>query len=272
MNLGLDGKVALVTGGGQGVGREICRELSAEGAWVVVNDLVAERAEAVSAEIRALGGKALPVAADIKDAVQVEQMVTAAKKHFGSPVSVLVNNAGIIPERREKGGRAPPFVDMPLVDWAKIIDLNVYGTMNCCRSVLPGIVATKTGGRIINIISEAGRIGEANLAVYSGAKAAIAGFGKALAREHGRHGITVNSVALGAVAHEGIKQGPLRLDATVDNDEMLAKMIVAYPIARGTGRLSRPQDVSGLVAFLASDRALFITGQTIGASGGFAMV
>lgn len=271
MKLGLEGKVALVTGGGQGVGRQICIELAAEGARVIVNDLFTERAQAVAAEITAAGGQALAAPADITRAEEVEAMVAKGAAHFDAPVTVLVNNAGIIPERREKGGRTPPFLDMPTVDWAKIVNLNVYGTMNCCRSVLPGMVERK-GGRIVNIISEAGRIGEANMAVYSGAKAAIAGFGKALAREHGRHAITVNSVALGAVSHAGIKDGPLNIHATPENDERLGKMLNVYPISKGVGRLSRPEDISGLIAFLASDRALFITGQTIGASGGFAMV
>ncbi len=271
MQLGLEGQVALVTGGGQGVGRQICIELAAEGARVVVNDLFAERAQAVAAEITAAGGQALAAPADITQGEQVEAMVDAASVHFDAPVTVLVNNAGIIPERREKGGRTPPFLDMPVADWAKIVNLNVYGTMHCCRTVLPGMVARRHG-RIVNIISEAGRIGEANMAVYSGAKAAIAGFGKALAREHGRHAITVNAIALGAVSHAGIKDGPLNVNATVDNDPYLAKMLNVYPISKGVGRLSRPEDVSGLVAFLASDRALFVTGQTIGASGGFAMV
>ena len=271
MKLGLESQVALVTGGGQGVGRQICLELAREGARVVVNDLFAERAQAVAREIEAQGGQALAAAADITQAEQVQQMVETAARHFDAPVQILVNNAGIIPERREKGGRTPAFLDMPMADWAKIVNLNVYGTMHCCRSVLPGMVARK-GGRIVNIISEAGRIGEANMAVYSGAKAAIAGFGKALAREHGRHAITVNAVALGAVSHEGIKDGPLHVNATVENDERLGKMLNVYPISKGVGRLSRPEDVSGLVAFLASDRALFITGQTIGASGGFAML
>lgn len=271
MKLELEGQVALVTGGGQGVGRQICIELAAEGARVVVNDLFAERAQAVADEIAAAGGQALAAPADITQSAQVEAMVATAAVHFGLPVTVLINNAGIIPERREKGGRTPPFLEMPLADWAKIVDLNVYGTMLCCRTVLPGMVEHRHG-RIVNIISEAGRIGEANMAVYSGAKAAIAGFGKALAREHGRHAITVNSIALGAVSHAGIKDGPLRVDATVDNDPYLAKMLGAYPISKGVGRLARPDDVSGLVAFLASGRALFITGQTIGASGGFAMI
>lgn len=271
MQLGLNGQVALVTGGGQGVGRQICIELAAEGARVVVNDLFAERAQAVADEINATGGQAYAAPADITKLEEVDAMVAGAGRHFGAPITVLVNNAGIIPERREKGGRTPPFVDTPVADWAKIVNLNVYGTMHCCRAVLPGMVERKTG-RIINIISEAGRIGEANMAVYSGAKAAIAGFAKALAREHGRHAVTVNSIALGAVSHEGIKDGPLNIHATVENNELLGKMLNAYPISKGVGRLSRPADVSGIVAFLASDRALFITGQTIGASGGFAMV
>jgi 2-hydroxycyclohexanecarboxyl-CoA dehydrogenase len=225
----------------------------------------------VAGEITAAGGRAWAAPADITRQDEVEAMVARAAGHFGTPVTVLVNNAGIIPERREKGGRTPPFLDMPVADWAKIVNLNVYGTMHCCRAVLPGMVERRSG-RIVNIISEAGRIGEANMAVYSGAKAAIAGFAKALAREHGRHAITVNSVALGAVSHEGIKDGPLNVNATVENNELLGKMLGAYPISKGVGRLSRPTDVSGLVAFLASDRALFITGQTIGASGGFTMI
>ena len=270
MQLGLNGQVALVTGGGQGVGRQICLELAAEGARVVVNDLFEERAQAVADEITAAGGQALAAPANITKLDEVEAMVARASAHFSAPVTILVNNAGIIPERREKGGRTPPFLETPVADWTKIIDLNVYGTMYCCRAVLPGMVEQKTG-RIINIISEAGRIGEANMAVYSGAKAAIGGFAKALAREHGRHAITVNSVALGAVSHEGIKDGPLNIHATVDNNELLKKMLSVYPISKGVGRLSRPGDISGVVAFLASEQALFVTGQTLGASGGFVM-
>ena len=94
-------------------------------------------------------------------------MVATALQAFGAPVQILVNNAGILPERREKGGRTPRFLDMPVEDWAKVVNLNVYGTMFCCRAVLPGMVERRSG-TIINIISEAGRVGEANLAVYSG--------------------------------------------------------------------------------------------------------
>ena len=268
MDMGLKGQVALVTGGGQGVGRRICLELADEGAWIVVNDLQSERAVRVASEISSQGGRAFPAACDITDAQAVDAMVQQAREHFGVPVTVLINNAGIIPERREQGGMPPTFVDTSLADWSKILRLNLDGSMNCCKAVLPGMVESMQG-RIVNIISEAGRAGEERLAVYSGAKGGLAAFGRALAREHARHRITVNAVALGAVSHEGIRSGPLSPAATPDNDPVLAKMLKSYPIARGTGRLSRPEDISGLVAFLVSNRAQYITGQTIGASGGF---
>jgi 2-hydroxycyclohexanecarboxyl-CoA dehydrogenase len=270
MNLGLKDKIVLVTGGGQGVGRGICLELAAEGAIVAVNDLFPERAQAVACQITETGGQSIAVPGDITDASQVDAMFMMVRETYGV-VTILVNNAGIIPERRDKGGKTPRFLDQPVEDWVKIINLNFYGTMNCCRSALPGMTEAG-GGRIINIISEAGRVGEANMAVYSGAKGAIAAFGKALAREHGRDLITVNSVALGAVSHEGIKDGPLHVGMTVENNEVLGRLLALYPIGKGMGRLSRPQDISSAVAFLASDRSVFITGQTLGVSGGFTMI
>ncbi|WP_431283594.1 SDR family NAD(P)-dependent oxidoreductase [Humitalea sp. 24SJ18S-53] len=270
MELGLQGKVALVTGGGQGVGRAICRELAAEGVKVVVNDLLSERAEAVAAEIRADGGDAIAAPADITDPAQVAAMVATGSAAFG-PIGILVNNAGVTPERRAKGGMPPTFIETGDRELQQTVELNVYGTMYCCRAVLPGMVAQRWG-KIISIASEAGRVGEPRLAAYSGAKAAIIGLSKALAKEHGRDCINVNVVVLGAVAHEGIAPGnATSADATPETNERLKKMLNAYPVSRGLGRLSRPDDVSGIVAFLASDRAVFITGQHIGASGGYAM-
>ncbi|MBC7955273.1 MAG: SDR family NAD(P)-dependent oxidoreductase [Cytophagales bacterium] len=270
MDLNLNGKVALVTGGGQGVGRRICIDLAAEGASVLVNDLFAERAEAVAKEINAAGGTARAAVADITNEASVDAMVAAGIEAFGA-IDILVNNAGIIPERREKGGMPPTFLKTVSPDWKKIVDLNVYGMLHCCKAVLPRMVARRHG-KIVSIMSEAGRVGEAHLAVYSGAKAAILGFSKAIAQEHGRDCINVNVIALGAVSHEGIKDGALALSATPENNERLAKMLKAYPIARGLGRLAKPEDVSGMVAFLASDRAAFITGQSIGVSGGYTML
>lgn len=270
MELKLQGRVALVTGGGQGVGRAICRELAAEGVRVIVNDLFPDRAEAVVREIRDAGGEAVDAAGDITKAEAVAALVVKGREAFG-PITILVNNAGVTPDRRAKGGMPPTFIDTPDSEMHQTVELNVYGTMYCCRAVLPDMVKEKWG-RVISIASEAGRIGEARLAAYSGAKAAIIGLTKALAKEHGRDRITANVVVLGAVSHEGIAPGQATsADATPETNERLAKMLNAYPAAKGLGRLSRPEDVSGVVAFLASDRAAFITGQHIGASGGYAM-
>ncbi|MCY1222178.1 3-oxoacyl-[acyl-carrier-protein] reductase FabG [compost metagenome] len=270
MQLNLQGKVGLVTGGGQGVGRRICLELAGEGVSIIINDFFLERAQMVQKEIEAAGGLAIAVQADIGDAAQVDRMFAIARERFGD-VDILVNNAGVTVARRNKGGVPPTFLEMPIEDWREVVDLNVYGMMHCCHSALPGM-QRKGGGKIINIMSEAGRVGEARLAVYSGAKAAMLGFAKALAQEHGRDRININTIALGAVSHEGIANGPLHPSATPENDERLKKMLGAYPIARGLGRLSRPEDVSGVVAFLASDRAAYITGQSLGVSGGYAMI
>ena len=172
MELNLQGKVALVTGGGQGVGRAICKELAAEGVKVIVNDLLPERAEAVAAEIRAAGGEAVASPGDITKVEAVNALVAKGRDAFGA-IGILVNNAGVTPERRAKGGMPPSFVDTPDREMHQTIELNVYGTMYCCRAVLPDMVASRWG-RVISIASEAGRVGEARLAAYSGAKAAIA--------------------------------------------------------------------------------------------------
>jgi 3-oxoacyl-[acyl-carrier protein] reductase len=142
----------------------------------------------------------------------------------------------------------------------------MYGTLNCTHSVLPAMIE-KRGGKIISVMSEAGRVGEAKLAAYSGAKAGILGFSKAIAREVGKHRINVNVVALGAV---DAKETPYeQLDENVQG--RLQQLFKSYPIGRGLQRLSRAGDIANAVAFLASDRAEYITGQVLGLSGGFAM-
>lgn len=270
MDLNLKGRVAFVTGGGQGVGRRIAMQLAEEGCKVAVNDFFAERAEAVADEIRAAGGQAHAAPADITDKAAIDGAIAGAVSVLG-PIDILVNNAGVTVERRAKGGMAPTFLETGPDDWQKILALNIWGMLHCCYAVLPGM-RERRWGRIVNIMSEAGRAGEARLAVYSGAKAAMLGFAKAIAQEHGRDCINVNNVALGAVSHEGIKAGPLSPQATPENDERLAKMLTAYPIARGLQRLSRPEDVAPIVCLLASDRAAYITGQSIGVSGGYYML
>lgn len=268
MDLGLKDKVALVTGGGRGVGRGVCLRLAAEGAKVVVNDFHERRAERVAAEIKEQGGQALAAQADITQLAQVRAMIAKAVETFG-PVDILVNNAGI-PTRdgneEVKGGWEDFHTSDPST-WARMIDLNMYGTMNCTHSVLQSMVERRYG-KIISVMSEAGRVGEAKLAAYSGAKAGMLGFSKAIARELGKHRINVNVVALGAV---DAKEVPFeQLDEK--GKERLSAMFKSYPIARGLQRLSRASDIADTIAFLASDRAQFITGQVLGVSGGFAMI
>jgi len=269
MDLEIANKVALITGAGQGVGREIARVLAAEGAKVAVNDLFPERAQRVAKEITDEGGTAIGVQADITDLDQVKSMVAMVVADLG-PVDILVNNAGVPWEVRSGQIRRTAFVESPIILWKKQIDLNLYGTLNCTYVVLPSMIERREG-KIISIISEAGRVGEANLTVYSGAKAGILGFSKALAREVGRYRINVNCIALGATAHEGTKP-VLDPDATPETDENLAKLLKAYPVGRGLGRVGRPSDAAYAVAFLASPKACFITGQCLSVSGGFSMI
>ena len=269
MDLELEGKVALITGAGQGVGREIAKVLASEGARVAVNDLYQERAEAVADEIKTSGGTAMGVRANVSSLEQVKAMVSQVSEAFG-PVDVLVNNAGVPVEIRSGQMARTLFIDSGPEAWKKQIDLNFYGCLNCTHSVLGPMVERKSG-KIISMISEAGRIGEVNLAVYSGAKAGILGFSKALAREVGRYSVNVNCVALGATAHEGTKPF-LDPDAAPGKDPLLNKMLKVYPIGRGLERIGRPSDAAAAVAFLASSNAVFITGQCLSVSGGFSMV
>jgi 2-hydroxycyclohexanecarboxyl-CoA dehydrogenase len=270
MDLHLKDKVALVTGGGRGVGRGVCMRLAEEGAKVVVNDFHERRAERVAAEIRDLGGNALAVQADITNLAQVRAMVAKAAETW-SPVDILVNNAGIptrdtTDESGGGGGGWEDFVATRPENWSRMIDLNVYGTMNCTHSVLPGMIERRSG-KIVSVMSEAGRVGEAKLAAYSAGKAAMLGFSKAIARELGKHCINVNVVALGAVDAKEVVFTELDEKAQA----RLSAIFKSYPIAKGLQRLSRASDIADAIAFLASDRAAYITGQVLGLSGGFAM-
>ena len=269
MELKLQGKTALVTGAGQGVGRRIAMELAGEGCRVIVNDLFLDRAEDVAREIRESGQDALALQADICDPAAVSAMFVQARKALG-PIDILVNNAGVPPALRDGTAGRPVFIKSTVAEQQAMVDLNVHGTMYCCREALPDMVARRNG-RVINIISEAGRAGEPRLAVYSGAKAAILGFTMALAREHGPDAITANCIALGATEHEGIKTGPLNPAAGPEFAEQRARIFKSYPAAQGLGRLCSPEDVAAAVTFLASPRAAFITGQSLGVSGGFHM-
>jgi 2-hydroxycyclohexanecarboxyl-CoA dehydrogenase len=269
MNLELENMVAVVTGAGQGVGREIARVLAAEGVKVVINDYFQDRAEKIAGEICGQGGKALGLQADVTDLNQVKAMVLEVVDTFG-PIDVLVNNAGVPVTVRSGEMKRTVFAEIDPQNWRKDIDLSYVGCLNLTNAILPSMIK-RMQGKIINIISDAGRVGEAYLSVYAGAKGAVLAFSKSLAKEVGRYAINVNCVSLGAVAHEGLS-GSLNPDATPENDERLQKMLKFYPIGRGLGRIGRPADVAYAVAFLASPKSCFITGQCLGVDGGFAMI
>lgn len=269
MDLNLRGRVALVTGAGQGVGRRIALTLAAEGARIAVNDLLPERAQKVADEIAAAGGTALGLPFDVTDRGAVQAAVEQACARWHA-VDILVNNAGIIPERRSGEVGLPPFAEQPPEHWAKIVNLNLMGTLNVTHACLQGMVQRRDG-KIVTIMSDAGRIGEARYVVYGAAKAAQAGMTRSLAKEVGPQRINVNAVSLSAVAHEAPMADFLREDATPESNETLRKMLGAYPIGKGLGRLTRPADAAHAVAFLVSDAAEYITGQVLSVNGGYAM-
>ena len=255
--LDLNGKVTLVTGAGQGVGRQIALHFAAhKAAGVVVNDYFLDRAEQVAREINAAGGKAIAAQADVTDLASVRAMIGQAERAFG-PVDVLVNNAGNAGATPDPDARKPFWETGPEV-WNSFIGVNLYGVINCASACIPQMIERK-GGRIVTIISDAGRAGEAGLEVYSGAKAGAAGFTRAVARSLGRHNITANCVAIAATLTPAIEA---RLKA---NPEMQKKMMEKYVIRRP----GLPSDVANMVLFLASEASAWITGQTYPVNGGF---
>ncbi|GIQ75031.1 SDR family NAD(P)-dependent oxidoreductase [Bradyrhizobium sp. RD5-C2] len=255
--LDLNGKVTLITGAGQGVGRQIALHFAAHNAaGIVVNDYFLDRAEQVAREINAAGGKAVAVQADVTDLASVKAMVGKAQQAFG-PTDVLVNNAGNAGATPDPDARKPFWETGPEV-WNSFIGVNLYGVINCASACIPQMIERK-GGRIVTIISDAGRAGEAGLEVYSGAKAGAAGFTRAVARSLGRHNITANCVAIAATLTPAIEA---RLKA---DPERQKKMMEKYVIRRP----GLPSDVANMVLFLASDASAWITGQTYPVNGGF---
>lgn len=250
LSIDLSGRRALVTGAGQGVGREISLYLAAAGAEVLVNDIDAKRADSVVLEIAA-EGKARTAVFDVTDWASVEGVVDEL-----GPVDILVNNAGNAGPEGWKAMR--PFHETEPDEWGRFIDINLYGVMHCVRAVLPGMIG-RPDGRIITVVSDSGRTGDANLAPYAAAKAGAAGFSRCIAREVGRHGITVNCVALGTIMPHGT-------DPDQDLADERAQKIVSRYVVRRRGR---PTDAAGIVTYLASPDASWITGQTYPVNGGY---
>ena len=246
-SLTLENRVALVTGGGRGIGRAISHELARLGAAVVINDKSGQGI--VCSEIREFGGKADCFQADVSDFSEAQKLIKYAVDTFGD-LHILVNNAGIT--------RDGLILTMSEEDWDAVIAVNLKGTFNCSKAAVKHMIR-KRYGRIISITSVAGQMGNAGQTNYASSKAGMIGFTKSLAREVASRNITVNAIAPGFVDTEILKaMAPETLEAGV-------KMV---PL----GRKGKPEEIAYAAAFLASDQAAFITGQVLGVDGGMAMM
>ena len=253
LQIDLTGRRALITGAGQGVGRGLALAFATAGAEVLVNDLRAERADAVVDEVLALGAKASAAVCDVTDFDAVVKVVDT----WGG-VDILVNNAGNAGAEGFTG--RGPFAESQPSDWEPYLRVNLYGAMYCTRAVLPAMIDAKWG-RIVTIVSDAGRTGDANGAAYAASKAGAAGLTRSIAAENGRHGVTANNIALGTM------RTPMTEPLWAEHaDSPQAKAILQNYAIRRPGN---PDDAAALAALLASDHGSWITGQTIPVNGGF---
>ncbi|MCH9053033.1 MAG: SDR family oxidoreductase [Proteobacteria bacterium] len=243
----LRGKSAVITGAAGGIGRAIALKFADEGAAVVAADLDGKAAVALADEIEAGGGSAMGIGADITKRAEIDAMVAAAIERFGR-IDVLVNNAG---SRIIK-----PFLEHTEDDWRRMLDVNLTGHFLCCQAVIPHMVEAG-GGRIINMASIAGYVGRPNRVGYVAAKGGLLAFTRALAADMAGRNVTVNALAPGMIASP--------LNREFSDDRVLGEAWKAENLA---GRWGQPEDVAGAAAFLASDDAGFITGETITVDGG----
>ncbi len=257
--LDLGGRAAVVTGAGQGVGRQIALHLATakNSGGVAVNDYYLERAEKVVEEIKKAGGKAVAVQGDVTRIDDVRRFVGEARQALGK-IGILVNNAGNAGINPPAEIRKPYWETGPEV-WGQSIGVNLYGVINCCSAVVPDMIERKDG-RLITIISDAGRWGDAGLEIYAGAKAGAAGFMRSNARSLGRFTITANCIAIGMTETPAIQR-------RLDDQEGLKRSLERYIIRR----VGQPTDVANMALFLASNASSWITGQTYPVNGGFSL-
>ncbi|WP_028927002.1 SDR family NAD(P)-dependent oxidoreductase [Pseudonocardia acaciae] len=242
----LPDKIAIVTGAGRGIGRAIAEKLAAEGTTVVVADVDGDTASATAAAVGGLG-----VTADVTSPESVAALASRVWDRYGR-IDVLVNNAG--------WDKVGPFLDSDPADWDRIIKINLYGVLNVCKAVLP-LMVSRGAGAVVNIGSDAGRVGSSGEAVYSATKGGVIAFTKTLAREMARHRIRVNCVCPGPTDTQ------LFAELGGDDPKLREALTRAIPFRR----LAEPEDLANMVAFLASDEAGYVTGQTVSVSGGLTM-
>lgn len=244
----LAGKIAIVTGAAQGIGKGIAQRLVAEGATVVIADLNGELAEQTAKE---LGDTHLGLSVDIANREAVDSMVEQTIDKYGK-IDVLVNNAG--------WDKISPFLELDADVWDRVININLYGTLHCCQAV-GRVMVKQESGTIINIGSDAARVGSSGEAVYSACKGGVVAFTKTLAREVARYGVTANAVC------PGPSDTPLFAEISEQNPKLRAALERSIPLRR----LAQPEDLANAVAFFAAPESSYITGQTLSVSGGLTM-
>jgi 2-hydroxycyclohexanecarboxyl-CoA dehydrogenase len=244
-------RVAIVTGGAQGIGEAIVRRLASEGSQVAILDVQPSKAQKVATDIVTAGGRALAVEMDITNSQDVKRAVKEVEDRLGH-IDILINNAG--------WDKAAPFIQLTEEVWDKVIAINLRGPIAVTRAVLDGMIERKYG-RIVNIASDAGRVGSTGESVYSACKGGIIAFTKTLARELVRYNILVNCVCPGPT------DTPMLADMARENPRLVEALQNAIPMRR----LGKPEELAAAVVFLASDEASYITGQTLSVSGGLTM-
>jgi 2-hydroxycyclohexanecarboxyl-CoA dehydrogenase len=251
---GSSARTALVTGGGRGIGRAIAAGLASDGFAVVIADLRLQESQQTASAIVECGGQAIAVEADVADSDSVAAAVQTAQAHFPR-IDVLVNNAG--------WDDLKPFLETDEALWDRVIEINFKGPLRFTKLLLPGMVE-RGWGRIINIGSDAGRVGSSLEAVYSGAKGGIIAFTKTIAREAARTGVTANVVCPGPTNTPFMQE---TMAAQDNADSVLGSMVKSVPMRR----LATPEEVAAAVRFFATDQAGYVTGQTLSVSGGLTM-
>jgi 2-hydroxycyclohexanecarboxyl-CoA dehydrogenase len=244
-------RVAIVTGGAQGIGEAIVRRLASEGSQVAILDVQPSKAQKVATDIVTAGGRALAVEMEITNSQDVKRAVKEVEDRLGH-IDILINNAG--------WDKAAPFIQLTEEVWDKVIAINLRGPIAVTRAVLDGMIERKYG-RIVNIASDAGRVGSTGESVYSACKGGIIAFTKTLARELVRYNILVNCVCPGPT------DTPMLADMARENPRLVEALQNAIPMRR----LGKPEELAAAVVFLASDEASYITGQTLSVSGGLTM-